>query len=148
MMDGGGSTCFMDKNGEGFTGDGRVIPFFLVVKRRDPEPKGEKPMVTINAYSKAKDGEKKLSEHFKVREFACRDGSDPVLAAPRLVMILQTIRDHFGKALVINSGYRTPQYNEKADDYAPELALLRHSGRYRVSPGKLPPPRWSPMPAS
>ena len=115
MMDGGGSTCFMDKNGEGFTGDGRVIPFFLVVKRRDPEPKGEKPMVTINAYSKAKDGAKKLSEHFRVREFSCKDGSDPVLVAPRLVMILQTIRDHFGKALVINSGYRTPQYNEKVD---------------------------------
>ena len=32
MMDGGGSTCFMDKDGKGFTGDGRVIPFFLVWK--------------------------------------------------------------------------------------------------------------------
>ena len=32
MMDGGGSTCFMDNGGKGFTGDGRVIPFFLVVK--------------------------------------------------------------------------------------------------------------------
>ena len=32
MMDGGGSTCFMDNGGKGFTGDGRIIPFFLVVK--------------------------------------------------------------------------------------------------------------------
>ena len=32
MMDGGGSTCFIDNGGKGFTGDGRVIPFFLVVK--------------------------------------------------------------------------------------------------------------------
>lgn len=70
-------------------------------------------MIEINAYSKKMDKEKKLSEHFKVREFACRDGSDPILVAPRLVMVLQTIRDHFGKALVINSGYRTPQYNAK-----------------------------------
>lgn len=116
MMDGGGSTCFMDKNGKGFTGDGRVIPFFLVVKLKpqtDHEPKGERPMVEINAYSKKKDGEKKLSSNFRVREFACKDGSDAVLVAPRLVMVLQSIRDHFGTAVNINSGYRTPQYNTK-----------------------------------
>ena len=70
-------------------------------------------MVEINAYSKKKDGEKKLSTNFRVREFACKDGSDAVLVAPRLVMVLQSIRDHFGKAVNINSGYRTPQYNTK-----------------------------------
>ena len=117
MMDGGGSTCFMDKNGKGFTGDGRVIPFFLVWKYKSGdafEPEGEKPMsVEINAYSKAKDGGKKLSTNFTVKEFACKDGSDAVLVAPRLVMVLQTIRDHFGTAVTINSGYRTPQYNAK-----------------------------------
>lgn len=116
MMDGGGSTCFMDKNGKGFTGDGRVIPFFLVWKYKNGdafEPEGEKPMVEINAYSKAKDGGKKLSTHFKVKEFACKDGSDAVLVAPRLVMVLQTIRDHFGAAVTIHSAYRTPQYNAK-----------------------------------
>lgn len=115
MMDGGGSTCFMDSAGNGFTGDGRIIPFFLVWKYKstDNEPEGEKPMVEINAYSKAKDGSKKLSGNFKVFEFACRDGSDAVLVAPRLVMVLQTIRDHFGAAVTINSAYRTPQYNTK-----------------------------------
>ena len=116
MMDGGGSTCFMDKNGKGFTGDGRIIPFFLVWKYKSCdafEPEGEKPMVEINAYSKAKDGGKKLSTHFKVKEFACGDGSDAVLVAPRLVMVLQSIRSHFGAAVTINSGYRTPQYNAK-----------------------------------
>lgn len=116
MMDGGGSTCFMDSAGKGFTGDGRVIPFFLVWKLKSGdafEPEGEKPMVEINAYSKAKDGGKKLSTNFTVKEFACKDGSDAVLVAPRLVMVLQTIRDHFGTAVTINSGYRTPQYNAK-----------------------------------
>ena len=114
MMDGGGSTCFMDSSGNGFTGDGRVIPFFLVVKRKpkkDNEPKGEKPMVEINAYSKKKDGAKKLSTNFTVKEFACNDGTDAVFVAPRLVMVLQSIRSHFGKAVNINSGYRTPPYN-------------------------------------
>lgn len=121
MMDGGGSTCFMDKDGNGFTGDGRIIPFFLVWKLKSGdacEPKGEKPMVEINAYSKAKDGDKKLSTNFKVKEFACKDGSDAVLVAPRLVMVLQTIRDHFGTAVTINSGYRTPQDNAKVGGVA------------------------------
>lgn len=121
MMDGGGSACFMDKDGKGFTGDGRVIPFFLVWKLKSGdtyEPEGEKPMVEINAYSKAKDGSKKLSGNFKVSEFACKDGSDAVLVAPRLVMVLQTIRDHFGVPVVIHSAYRTPQYNTKVGGVA------------------------------
>ena len=121
MMDGGGSTCFMDKNGKGFTGDGRVIPFFLVWKLKSGdacEPEGEKPMVEINAYSKAKDGGKKLSTNFTVKEFACHDGSDAVLVAPRLVMVLQSIRSRFGAAVTINSGYRTPQYNTKVGGVA------------------------------
>lgn len=75
-------------------------------------------MVEINAYSKAKDGDKRLSAHFKVKEFACNDGADAVLVAPRLVMVLETIRAHFGTAVVIHSGYRTPQYNEKVNGVA------------------------------
>lgn len=116
MMDGGGSTCFMDEDGNGFTGDGRVIPFFLVWKLKSGEarePEGGKPMVEINAYSKAKDGDKKLSTNFRVEEFACKDGSDAVLVAPRLVMVLQSLRSHFCAAVAINSAYRTPQYNAK-----------------------------------
>ena len=70
-------------------------------------------MVDIHAYSKAASGGKQLSAHFKVREFACGDGSDAVLVAPQLVMVLETIRAHFGAAVTINSGYRTPQYNAK-----------------------------------
>lgn len=75
-------------------------------------------MVEIHAYSKAASGGKLLSAHFKVREFACGDGSDAVLVAPRLVMVLETIRAHFGTAVRINSGYRTPQYNAKVGGVA------------------------------
>ena len=75
-------------------------------------------MVEINAYSKAASGGKKLSAHFKVREFACGDGSDAVLAAPRLVMVLETIRSHFAAPVVIHSAYRTPQYNAKVNGAA------------------------------
>ena len=75
-------------------------------------------MVEINAYSKAASGGKQLSAHFKVREFACGDGSDAVLVAPRLVMVLESIRTHFGAPVVIHSGYRTPQYNAKVGGVA------------------------------
>lgn len=75
-------------------------------------------MVEIHAYSKAASGGKQLSAHFKVREFACGDGSDAVLVAPRLVMVLETIRSYFCAPVVIHSAYRTPQHNAKVNGAA------------------------------
>lgn len=69
-------------------------------------------MATIKAYSKAKDGNVKLSKNFKVKEFACTDGSDPVFIAMELVEVLQKIRSHFGRAVKITSAYRTPTKNK------------------------------------
>ena len=66
----------------------------------------------IKAYSKAKDGNKKLSANFKVKEFACTDGSDPIFIDSDLVNILQKIRTHFGKSVTITSAYRTPGKNK------------------------------------
>lgn len=70
--------------------------------------------MTIKAYSKAKDGNKKLSANFSVREFACTDGSDPIFIDSDLVSVLQKIRTHFGKAVTITSAYRTPTKNKAA----------------------------------
>ena len=68
--------------------------------------------MTIKAYSKAKDGNKKLSANFKVKEFACTDGSDPIFIDSELVNVLQKIRNHFGKSVTITSAYRTPTKNK------------------------------------
>ena len=68
--------------------------------------------MTIKAYSKAKDGNTKLSTNFKVKEFACTDGSDPVFIDSDLVNVLQKIRTHFGKSVTITSAYRTPGRNK------------------------------------
>lgn len=114
MLDGGGSSqC--DFDGEQITSSRKVQHLILVFcKKGDAfEIRGEKPMVEINAYSKKQDGSKKLSTNFTVKEFTCKDGSDAVFVAPRLVMVLQSIRSHFGKAVNIHSGYRTPAYNAK-----------------------------------
>lgn len=67
----------------------------------------------VNVYSKSKDGNKSLSANFKVKEFACKDGSDPIFISPELVEVLQKIRSHFNKPVNINSAYRTPTHNKK-----------------------------------
>ncbi|MBR2388158.1 MAG: DUF882 domain-containing protein [Clostridia bacterium] len=68
--------------------------------------------MTIKAYSKKKDGNKKLSTNFRVKEFACTDGSDPIFIDSDLVNVLQKIRSHFGKSVTITSAYRTPSKNK------------------------------------
>jgi hypothetical protein len=60
----------------------------------------------------ASDNDRKLSENFRVREFACKDGTDRVVIDERLVMILQKIRDYFKTPVHIESGYRTPAHNK------------------------------------
>lgn len=69
--------------------------------------------MTVKTYSLKKDGNKKLSANFKVKEFACKDGSDKVLVDTELVKLLQKIRDHFNKPITITSGYRTATHNKK-----------------------------------
>ena len=68
--------------------------------------------MAIKAYSKAKDGNKKISTNFRVREFACSDGSDPIFVDSELVSVLQKIRNHFGASVTITSAYRTPTRNK------------------------------------
>lgn len=65
----------------------------------------------LYAYSRAADGATPLSAHFKVREFACRDGSDPIFLDSALVELLENIRNHFGAAVTITSGFRTAAHN-------------------------------------
>ena len=68
---------------------------------------------TVKVYSKAKDGNTKLSANFKVKEFACLDGTDTIFVSDELVSILQKVRNHFGASVIINSAYRTEAHNKK-----------------------------------
>lgn len=67
----------------------------------------------VKEYSKKLDGAKNLTPNFKVREFACNDGSDYLKIDLQLIALLQLIRDVVNKPLYINSGYRTAKYNKK-----------------------------------
>ena len=74
---------------------------------------------TVKVYSLAKDGNKKLSKNFAVKEFACEDGSDVVFISDGLVQVLQAIRSHFGRKAIVHSGYRTVAYNKKLKNASP-----------------------------
>lgn len=58
----------------------------------------------------------KLTAHFLINEFACKDGTAvPVhlLSNVRALAVnLEIIRAFFGVPIIINSGYRTPAYNK------------------------------------
>ena len=80
--------------------------------------------MSIEAYSVLKQGNQKLSEHFKVREFRCQDGSDPVFIDTELVELLEKIRVHFAKPVTITSAFRTASHNAtvaKAAKYSQHL---------------------------
>lgn len=87
----------------------------------------------VRAYSKAKDGNTALTKNFKVREFACKDGSDVIFISHDLVEVLQKIRDHFGKPVNINSAYRTPTYNKKVDGAAQSQHLYGMAADISIS---------------
>ena len=87
----------------------------------------------IRQYSLAKDGAKLLAPDFRVREFRCKDGSDEILVDEALVLLLQCIREHFGKAVTITSGYRTPAHNAKVGGSKSSQHLLGRAADIRVA---------------
>ena len=67
----------------------------------------------IKCYIMDREANEKIGQHFKVREFACKDGSQVVYVDDHLVSILDILRNKIGKPVHINSGYRTPEWNKK-----------------------------------
>ena len=70
-------------------------------------------MHNVEVYDNVTEGNVKIATNFAVREFASKDGSRVVIINPKLVEYLQKARDHFGKPLIITSGYRTTAHNSK-----------------------------------
>lgn len=66
----------------------------------------------IKSYIMDTDANEKVGQHFKVKEFACKDGSQVVFIDDHLVSILDILRNQVGKPVHINSGYRTPTRNK------------------------------------
>ena len=69
----------------------------------------------IRSYIMDTDANKKVGQHFKVKEFACRDGSQVVFIDDYLCTILDILRNKLGKPIIVTSGYRTPCWNQKCN---------------------------------
>ena len=67
----------------------------------------------VVSYSLRSDGNTYLTDNFKVKEFKCNDGGATILIDQKLAVLLQDIRNHFGKAVIISSAYRSAEYNKK-----------------------------------
>lgn len=65
-----------------------------------------------------------ISKNFKLREFACKDGSNLVKVDSELLDKLQKLRDRINKPIIINSGYRTPEHNKKVGGASGSQHLL------------------------
>ena len=63
-------------------------------------------------FSKSTDGELYLVNNFQVKEFACQDGSDPIVIHPFIPHICQLVRNKFNMPFTPNSAYRTPAHNK------------------------------------
>ena len=122
LLDGGGSTCASCTAEEVTTS--RAIPIFLCIwagmemnghagtpAQEDAPSEEGNTTDGISTYSKKQHGGKKLTANFKVSEFACKDGTDEILIADALPVLLQEIRNHFGQPVTVTSGYRTAAYN-------------------------------------
>ena len=71
-------------------------------------------MMNIKKYSYKKDKNLKLTEHFKVGECRCKDGSDEILIDINLAKISEEVRKYFNcKKINITSGYRTSTHDKK-----------------------------------
>ena len=86
----------------------------------------------IRQYSVAKDGNRRIAPDFKVRELRCRDGTDTVMVDEVLTVVLQCIREYFGKAVTITSGYRTAAHNAAVGGAKSSQHLLGRAADIRV----------------
>ena len=67
----------------------------------------------IKAYILDEQANLKITEHFRVKEYACKDGSPIVFVDEYLAEMLEILRKTIKKPIIITSGYRTPEHNKK-----------------------------------
>lgn len=66
-------------------------------------------------YSLKNDGDRNITNHFKIKEFRCKDGSDQIMIEEELCVKLEELRNKLNKPVQVLSGYRTKEYNKKVN---------------------------------
>lgn len=72
-----------------------------------------------------------LSDHFHAREFGCT-GETAIFVGQELLEVLEDIRDHFGRPVYINSGYRNKKHNAEVGGEYDSQHLLGIAADIRV----------------
>lgn len=65
--------------------------------------------------------------YFDTKEFASKDGRAspwPTVVNLQLIELCNRIREEFGKPLVVNSGYRSPEHNERVGGAKSSMHVL------------------------
>lgn len=79
----------------------------------------------------------KLTPNFSLSEFGCKDGTavpQKYLAnVTKLAKNLQVLRDHVKKSIVINSSYRTSNYNRSIGGAPASQHLTASAGDIRIA---------------
>lgn len=75
----------------------------------------------------------KLSEHFTLSEFACKDGSKDIIVDYELIERLEMLRAEIGgNPVIIVSGYRTRTYNKQCGGISTSKHLKGEAGDIKV----------------
>lgn len=95
----------------------KIRQVYDTLRQRGGEPQNlEKKIgeeVMIVSYIAEKEGNVEVKRYFRVKEFACKDGTPVVFIDDHLVTILSILRTKIGRPVIINSGYRTPEHNKR-----------------------------------
>jgi len=81
------------------------------------------------------EGDIKLSEHFKISEFVCRDPKDlpqKVFIEMELIQKLEKLRSLLKMPLIVTSGYRTQKWNESVGGSPRSRHLLGQAADIRM----------------
>lgn len=88
--------------------------------------------MTVSTYSLKIDGNKIVGGYFRLKEFACKDGSDLIKVDLALIDNLCKIREHFRKPVIINSAYRTAAHNKRVGGSSKSQHLLGKAADIRI----------------
>ena len=79
-------------------------------------------------------------KHFKVDEFKCKHCGEVTIES-KLIEVLERLREHLGKPVVITSAYRCPEHNREIGGvpnsahtrgYAVDIKVLSSATRYKI----------------
>lgn len=67
-----------------------------------------------------------ITPNFNIKEFRCKSNGEVLINAAVIAHIqrLQNFRNWYGRVMIINSGYRTPEYNAVIGGFENSIHLL------------------------